>query len=492
MGYNTLAVAGTGKGKSTLFQHLARVVLSAPASGPRRGLVVIDPHGDLAPLVLGCISPDRVDDTIYVDLSNRAAPPGINLLDMSAGQDRDKVVDTQVTISKKYWEGAWGPRTESTLRYALLSLCEANQILLAREGIQQGAAMQFTILGVVPLLQRAWFRGAVLRLVADQDIHDWWEAYYERLEEDEQLRVAGSIVSKFSKFGATRVVRRIVGQPVSTISVPEILQAGKTLIINTASGIIGEDTSALVGASLLGLLHTTIAEQAQYAVGERPGVCVLIDEMQKFVGVDFNSLLGELRKFGGTFALATQSFGYLDVLDPTLRHSLLANTDHLFAFDMSAHDALHMSRELGDGIEVDDIVNLNNYLCYAKLSWAGRRLPTFSLALDLPPAPNQQIVNAICTNSSQRYACPVERVDEIIAQQAKAYESPKKKRQGKNAPPMAQEQPSDQEHDDEDHQNQNEQGAGQAQGQTPRHMMRERGAHSNEAKNVTPEMKPSR
>ena len=44
---------------------------------------------------------------------------------------------------------------------------------------------------------------------------------------------------------------------------------------------------------------------------------------------------------------------------------------------MSGEDA-RMLHEL-DGIEEDDITNLDDFTCYAKVSLGGRRLPVFSL-----------------------------------------------------------------------------------------------------------------
>ncbi|MBO0782238.1 MAG: hypothetical protein J2P37_25755, partial [Ktedonobacteraceae bacterium] len=67
--YNTLALAGTGKGKSSLFAHLARVLLADPL---RRGMVLVDPHGDLSLVFLGCIPQARRDEVVYLNLADTA------------------------------------------------------------------------------------------------------------------------------------------------------------------------------------------------------------------------------------------------------------------------------------------------------------------------------------------------------------------------------------------------------------------------------------
>ncbi len=102
--------------------------------------------------------------------------------------------------------------------------------------------------------------------------------------------------------------------------------------------------------------------------------------------MDYAALLSELRKFGGTFALATQTLAHLDALDPTLRPTTLANVDALYAFAVSAEDARTLVRELDEVVTTTDLINQDDFHCYAKLTLAGRRLPVFSLALDPPPA----------------------------------------------------------------------------------------------------------
>ena len=50
-----------------------------------------------------------------------------------------------------------------------------------------------------------------------------------------------------------------------------------------------------------------------------------MDEMQTMPGVDYESMLSELGKFGASFILATQSLAKLDDLSPTMRDTILAN-----------------------------------------------------------------------------------------------------------------------------------------------------------------------
>ncbi len=408
--HNLLAVASTGKGKSTLFLHLARAVL-ADETNPH-GLFVMEPHRELIESLTGLIPLARQDDVVLVDVADMASPPGINPLDATLGRNRDKAVDNLITIFERIWINSWGPRTENVLEFALKTLADANQSIVQAD-LQHGPDRQYTLLDVVPLLRNSSFRHAVMEQVTDPVLLAWWQQYYEPMDLRFQVEVTSSVLNKMSKYASSHTIRRILGQPRSTVNFMELIRLGKILLVSTASGIVGADVSALLGATLLGLFHVTLAEQAEVARAERRHFLALIDEFQVYQGADFGTMLAELRKYGGSFGLATQSLSYLDRLDRTLRSTVLSNVDHLFAFAMSGEDA-RMLHEL-DGIEEDDITNLDDFTCYAKVSLAGRRLPLFSLHLDPPATGDHDLAQRIRLHSRQRFAHPGEVVDAMIA-----------------------------------------------------------------------------
>ena len=407
--HNLLAVASTGKGKSTLFLHLARAFL-ADETG-ECGLFVMEPHRELIEALTGLIPPSRQDDVVLVDIADMAYPLGINPLDATLGRNRDKTVDNLITIFERIWNNSWGPRTENVLEFALKTLADANENVVKAD-VQHGPDRQYTLLDVVPLLRNISFRHAVMEQVTDAALLAWWQQYYEPMDLRFQVEVTSSVLNKLSKFSSSRTTRRLLGQPRSTLNFTEIIRSGKILLASTASGVVGADISALLGATLLGLFHVALAEQAALQREERRPFLALIDEFQVYQGADFGIMLAELRKYGGSFGLATQSLAYLDRLDRTLRSTVLSNRDHLFAFTMSGEDA-RLLHEL-DGIEEDDITNLDDFTCYAKLSAHGRRLPVFSLRLDPPTEGDRELARRIRTRSQQRYARPVAVVDAMI------------------------------------------------------------------------------
>jgi hypothetical protein len=411
--HNLLAVASTGKGKSTLFQHLAQALCLMRADmdeATRPGLAFIEPHGDVTHALCGLLPPAERDNVVLVDLADSDYPVGINPLDM-VGRDRDKAVDTLITLSEHLWAASYGSRTENVLEYSVKTLADANEWLIQSDPYQ-GPDRQYTLLDVVPLLRLPSFRHTVLEQVHDELLLDWWQRYYEPMDAHQQREITSSVITKLSKFASSRVARRILGQPRSTLDLREVVQQGKLLLVSTASGVVGADLSELIGIVLLGLFEAALAEQAFLPFEQRRRYLVLIDEFQVYRNANYQGMLAELRKYGGSFALATQSLTYLDRLDRTLRATVLANIDHLFAFHMAGEDA-RLLHEL-DGILEDDITSLDDFQCYVKLSLGGHRLPVFSLQLDAPPQPDEQLTHFVRLRSRGRDARPAGAVDEQI------------------------------------------------------------------------------
>ncbi len=414
---NMLVVASTGKGKSSLFFHLAHAFFAARLAKLKGaaiegigGMVLIDPHGDLTELVLGCVPPELEDEVVLIDLADLVGLVGLNPLDMSRGQDRDKVIDNLIQIVESLWRTSYGPRTENILEYSCKTLAEANMTLVKRDPYH-GADEQFTLLDVLPLLRRHSFRHAIFELVEDEVLTDWWKHYYEPLDARQQGEYTSSVLTKLSKFASTRTSRRMLGQPRSTVDLTEVIREEKILLVNCASGEIGGDLAALVGSVIVGLFQVALAEQARLDPEKRRRVFMLIDEFQSLAGVNYQTMLAELRKYGGSFALATQSLAYLDSFERTLRASVLANVEHLFAFAMAPDDARILQL---DGVEPEDITRLPDYECYARIGLGGRRLPTFSLHLDPPISSDAVLRHRIQDRCRSRYARRIGDIDEQL------------------------------------------------------------------------------
>ena len=107
------------------------------------------------------------------------------------------------------------------------------------------------------------------------------------------------------------------------------------MIVNTARGVVGEDTAALVGGTILNLTALVIGEQAARPASERRPATLIVDEFHAMPGADYEAILSELAKYGANLILATQSLARLEALDReqqrALRATVFANLDGILA-----------------------------------------------------------------------------------------------------------------------------------------------------------------
>jgi len=297
---------------------------------------------------------------------------------------------------------------EGALRAALLCLHQANQVRRREE--------QYTLLDVVPLLTSPDYRERVMSQVPDQTLWSWWRSNYDNLGRAFQIQIATPVTTKVGRFEVTEAARLTLGQPQSTIDPRSLLRDGGVLVVNTAVGLLGEGGSALIGATLLNLLGLIVEDQIDLPADERSRMVGLIDESATLGGADYPRMMSELGKYGASFVLVTQSLARLDAIDRDLRPTVFANLDSLTVFQVSAEDARYLAPELGHDLEIDDLVSLDDYECYARWSSGGHRHPAFSLRLD-PPAPlDQSRIAAIAAESAARFGRPREEVARHIDQ----------------------------------------------------------------------------
>ena len=324
-----LYVARTRMGKSTLMHHIVAHKLKEKAAGRDSDtIVVIDPHTDLVDGLLRHVPKSLVGRVRLIDLADDSQAPGINLLDTRIFSDRDRTADSVVRVAKGLWD-QWGPRMQSILEQTVKTLHEAN------EHPSTDADEQYTILDGLKLLSDAKFQGRVLRKVGDPYLLEWWARDFGKWHHQYKAEALAPVQTRLSYYASSKRARAILGQPRSTIDMRETILEGSVLLVSTSQGTAGRDVAALVGASLLNLVDAVIREQGGLPLEERRGVLVVVAEMQSMPGVDYETMLSELGKFGASFVLATQSLAKLSDLSRTMQDTLLANIGCLCVFQVA-------------------------------------------------------------------------------------------------------------------------------------------------------------
>ncbi|MCY3922541.1 MAG: TraM recognition domain-containing protein [Chloroflexi bacterium] len=400
-----LYVARTRMGKSTLMRHIVAQKLQRKAQGEDRdAIVVVDPHADLVASLLEQVPESLAGEVRLIDLADDKRAPGINLLDSRIFSDRDRTADAVVRVARGLWE-QWGPRMQSILEQTVKTLHEANSHPLTQ------ADQQYTILDGLRLLSDAKFRDKVLPLLRDSYLLEWWVRDFGGWRKEYQADALAPVRTRLNYYASSTRARAILGQPRSTIDLRQTILNGGTLLVSTAQGTVGRDVAALVGASVLNLVDSVIREQERLPLDQRRGALVVVDEMQTIPGVEFESMLSELGKYGAAFVLATQSLRKLEDLSPTMRDTLLANVGCLAAFQVAGADARELIWELSrERLSEDDIVSQPVHHCYVRATFGSERLPAFSMTVARPRFGNPEHAQRIRAAASA-YTTPLETIE---------------------------------------------------------------------------------
>ena len=383
-----LYVARTRMGKSTLMEHIIAHKLKEKAQGnDHDAIVVVDPHADLVNAILKQVPESLVGSVRLIDLADKRGFPGVNLLDTRIFADRDRTADSVVRVAHGLWE-QWGPRMQSILEHTVKSLHEANE--------KRDAAQQYTIIDGLRLLGDDDFRDDVMAQVDDPHLLRWWAREFGAWRRDYQGMALAPVQTRLAYYASSKTARAILGQPRSTIDLRETILSGGILLVSTDQGKVGRDVAALVGSSILNLVDAVIREQGSLPPEERRGALVVVDEMQTMPGVDYESMLSELGKFGASFILATQSLAKLEDLSRTMRDTVLANVGCLAAFQMAGNDARQLVWELGkERVSEDDVTSLPVHQCYVRATVGTERMDAFSMAVRPPEPGNPEVARRI-------------------------------------------------------------------------------------------------
>jgi hypothetical protein len=335
------AIGPTGVGKSTLLLNLITQDMTAG-----RAVVVIEPKSDLIADVLERVPRERVNDVVLVSPGD-SRPVGLNPLALH-GRSPELVADQLLGLFHSMYAANWGPRTHDILGASLLTLARTPGMTLAALPL---------------LLTDAGFRRRVVSKVTDPiGLGPFWSSY-EAWSEQERLTAIAPTLNKLRPLLLRSEMRAIIGQS-RGFNLRRIFTDRKILLVDLSKGLLGPETSALLGSLVVSQLWQTILGRAAIARERRHPVFVYVDEFQDYLHlpIDFADALAQARGLGVGFALAHQ---YLAQLSPSMRSGVLANAQSRIAFRLPAEDARIIAS--GSTLAPEDFASLGAFQCYAQL-----------------------------------------------------------------------------------------------------------------------------
>lgn len=384
-------VGKSGTGKSTLLQNMA---IDDITEG--RGVAVVDPHGEYVDYVLERIPDGRVEDVIVFDPSDKEYPIGFNILEVEDPRYKLVTASGVVGVFKKIFGDSWGPRLEYWLASAILALLD-----------YPGA----TLVMVPRLFVDDAFREDVISKVQDPIIKNRWITEYNKLDQRQRNETISPILNKVGQFLSSDIIRNIVGQTRSSVNMRKLMDEGRIMLVKLSKGLIGEDNAALLGALIITKLQLAAMSRADAAEGSRKDFFLYVDEFQNFATDSFATILSEARKYGLSLTMAHQ---YIAQLSEAVSKAVFGNVGTLIAFRVGSDDAAFLTKEFAPVFTEQDLVNLDVFNIYVKLSIDGLTASAFS-AGTLPPSADKNTNKArIIESSRKKYSASAASVEQGI------------------------------------------------------------------------------
>jgi len=373
------ALGPTGVGKSTLLLNL--IVGDIDAG---RGVVVIDPKGDLVDAVLARVPERRRDDVVVLDPADAERPVGLNPLRPS-GRMPELVADQVLAVFHGLYKDTWGPRTQDILHASLLTLI---------------GTPDATLCALPVLLSNAAYRRKVVATLDDPVALGPFWSWFESISDAERQQAIAPVMNKLRAFLLRPRMRAVIGQATPAFDIGSVFTERKVLLVSLAKGLLGPEASALLGSLVVSQLwNATLARVAIPPERRHPVMC-FIDEFQDYLHLptDLADVLAQARGLGLGMHLAHQ---HLAQLTPQVRQSVLANARSRLCFQLGADDAAVFARS-APGLDVEDFTSLDRYEIYTALVGNGK-VTNFASGRTLPPADPISDARQVRERSRQRY-----------------------------------------------------------------------------------------
>ncbi len=113
------------------------------------------------------------------------------------------------------------------------------------------------------------------------------------------------------------------------------------LLVNIPKGILGENTSALLGAFLVSMMQKAALARAD--LNRRNPFYLYLDEFQNYTTNNIRDILSESRKYAFSLIIANQ---YIMQLTPEIREAVLNTSGSIVSFRVGYNDASKLSKHI--------------------------------------------------------------------------------------------------------------------------------------------------
>lgn len=374
----------TGTGKSTL---LLNVAVSLARRG--WGICLLDPHGQLADMVLKRIPAERQKDVLLFDPSDSAHRWTLPLLGQAkTEEEQDMVVDQVISLLARFVASEYmGPMFQQAIRNALL-------LLMGGGG---------TLNDLIPVLTskdaREPFLGRLPESNRNETVRNYWEKLYptesDRSNWNNYKDNIPYYTCKFERLLGPKTVRDCLSGS-RPLDLGRVIAQNGILIARLDKGGLGEVNAYMLGTLLMSCIMNAMFKRDPKVAAQNTPTALILDEFQNYVSSasafhmdgeravtdrSVGPLLSESRKFGMALVMANQ---YLSQLDRGTREAVLGNCATQIAFRVSRKDAEILAETWADRVHPHDLTALPNYHALCRTMGGGEASPAFEI-MTIPP-----------------------------------------------------------------------------------------------------------
>ena len=202
-------------------------------------------------------------------------------------------------------------------------------------------------------------------------------------------------------------IRSVIGQP-KGLDLKQLLEGNKIFLVPLPKGVIGQETTALLGSLLVSSLWQATLERAAIPPEQRRAVFLTLDEVQEFLRLpgDIGDVLTQARGLAVSMTLAHQHLGQLP---KELKAAVMANTRSKLFFQLTHQDAKEVAPLLSDWLGVEDLENLPVREAVLVPTVNSQVLPPCTILTHPLPAPGaESVAEYIRSRSAQTWGTKVE------------------------------------------------------------------------------------
>jgi hypothetical protein len=141
-----------------------------------------------------------------------------------------------------------------------------------------------------------------------------------------------------------------------------------------------------------------------------------LDEFQNVTTTSISQILSEARKYRLVLILAHQ---FIAQLKEEISKAVFGNVGSMVSFRVGAEDAEFLQKQFEPTFSANDLINVDNYKCFAKILVNNVLTKPFNMQANPPTKGNQEVANALKELSRLKYGRDKDLVNREIMERSR-------------------------------------------------------------------------